>query len=71
MIRKSSLTAFKTIMGGILFASVIAIGCNSSGDEKKESTPADSSTTAPAPAAADTGAAKMDTAATKPVVTPN
>jgi hypothetical protein len=69
MIRKSSSIALKAVLG-ILFASFITIGCNSSGEDKKE-TPADSTTAPVAAPATDTSAQKMDTAATKPVVTPN
>jgi hypothetical protein len=66
---KSTSTAFKTILGGLFFTTLITVGCNS-GEEKKEAAPAE--TTTPAAPASDSGAAKMDTtAATKPVVTPN
>lgn len=67
MIRKSSSIALKAVLG-ILFAAFITIGCNSSGEDKKE---AADSTATQAPAAADSAAKSMDTASTKPVVTPN
>jgi len=70
MIRKSSSTVLKAILGVVLFASFMTAGCNSGGEEKKEP-PADSTSTPAAAPTTDTSAKKMDTAATKPVVTPN
>lgn len=70
MNQKSTGIALKSILGGIFFASVLAVGCNSGSEEKKEAAPAETTTTPTPPT--DSSAQKMDTAAaTKPVVTPN
>ncbi len=68
MIRKSPKNAFKAILGGVLFASFILIGCN---NEKKEA--------AAEPAKVEDASTRpidppkegmIDTAATRPIVDP-
>ena len=52
MLSKPSSTAFKAIMSAVLFASVVAIGCNNSKEETKETEKKEEVT--PAPATKDT-----------------
>lgn len=73
MLQRKSTTVKKILLGGALFATVFAIGCNNS--EKKESTETPAAT---APATMDTATAApmvdsvkvMDTAVTRPTKTP-
>lgn len=65
MIKKPRLT-LQLILGAALLTTVITTGCN--GDAKKDA-PKDSTATKMAPV--DTVKMKMDTAATRPVQTPN
>jgi len=52
MLSKPSSTAFKAIIGAVLFASVVTIGCNNSKEESKETEKKEEVT--PAPATIDT-----------------